>query len=319
MQAQWLWTALALALTAGGSYGLYAYLQPEPLPRQLLYGNGHVEGTDVRVAAEVPGRVLDSRLVEGATVARGGLLVRLDDTDLQLRKARVEAEIEALTRERERAERELQVWRHHRQTAEGELARYRELTERGTAPPQRLEQAEDAYQEARGRAAALEAAVAAVGGRITAARRELDLVANQIKKASITAPTEGTVLTKAVEPGEFVQVGQTVATLVDLSEVELKVFVPERDIGKIKLGTPARVRVDALPGRTFEARVARVDQRAQFTPRDIHMPEERVRMVFGVTLALDNPDGVLKPGMPADAWILWQADAGWPERLFVPN
>ena len=49
------------------------------------------------------------------------------------------------------------------------------------------------------------------------------------------------------------------------------------------------------------------------------MPDERVRLVFGVTLAIDNPDGVLKPGMPTDAWILWQPDAGWPERLFVPT
>ncbi len=81
----------------------------------------------------------------------------------------------------------------------------------------------------------------------------------------------------------------------------------------------ARVKVDAFADRFFEARVARVDQRAQFTPRDIHMPEERVRMVFGVTLALENPQGVLKPGMPADAWILWKSGAAWPDRLFVPG
>ena len=101
--------------------------------------------------------------------------------------------------------------------------------------------------------------------------------------------------------------------------MDLRVFIPERDIGKVALGDPARVRVDAFPDRLFDASITRVDQRAQFTPRDIHMPEERVRLVFGVTLDLANPDGILKPGMPADAWILWRDDTPWPERLMVPR
>jgi HlyD family secretion protein len=110
-----------------------------------------------------------------------------------------------------------------------------------------------------------------------------------------------------------------VAVLVDLGQVELRVFLAQHEIGKVRLGDPARVRVDAFPERNFEARIARVDQRAQFTPRDVHMPEERVTQVFGVTLALTNPDGLLKPGMVADAWILWQDGADWPDRLTVPR
>lgn len=319
MKRTWLWTAFVLTLVAGGSYGLYVYLKAAPLPVQVLYGNGHIEGTEVRVAAEVAGRVTESRLIEGNTVANGDLLVRLDDTDPKLNQARAEAEVDALVQERERQQRELEVWRHHLRTAERDLARYQELQERGTIPSQRLEQAENAFREAQGRVAALEAGISATAGRITAARRELDILANRIAKTTITAPLDATVLVKAVEVGEFVQPGQTVATLVDLTRTELKVYIPEREIAKVELGAPARVRVDAYPDRLFEARVARVDQTAQFTPRDIHMPEERVRLVFGVTLSLSNPDGTLKPGMPADAWILWQTAAGWPERLTVPH
>lgn len=314
----WLWTLLTLLLIAAGSYGLYAYLRPEPLAEQLLYANGHIEGTEINVAAETTGVVVENRLVEGETVARGDLLVRLDDTDLRLRKAEVAAEIGALIQERERAERELELSRHHLATAGKELARNRELEERGTVPPRRLEEAQDAFEEARARVAAGEAAVAATDARINAARQQLELIENRISKTRITAPIDGTVVTKAVERGELMQPGMTAAVLVDLSEVELRVFVPERNIGKLRLGAPARIRVDAFSERTFEARVARVDQKAQFTPRDIHMPEERVRMVFGVTLSVENPGGVLKPGMPADAWILWQPGADWPERLFVP-
>lgn len=319
MPRTWVWTAVVLVVIAGGSYALYMFLQPEPLPEALLYGNGHIEGTEVHVAAEVPGRVVDSRLVEGESVDAGAPLVSLDRADFVLRRDRAAAEIEALRRARERADRELRVARHHLETAERDLVRYRELRARDAAPPQRLEQAQDAFQEARGRVAVLEADIGAFDARIDAAQKELGLIERQLAKTRIAAPIEGTVLAKAVEAGEYVQPGQTVAVLVDLSRLELKAFIPEKDIGKVKLGAPARVRVDAFPDRRFEGAVARVDQQAQFTPRDIHMPQERTRMVFGVTIVLANPDRVLKPGMPADAWILWRPDSGWPERLIVPE
>ncbi|HNP37943.1 MAG TPA: biotin/lipoyl-binding protein, partial [Woeseiaceae bacterium] len=127
MSRTWIWTALVLLVMAGGSYGLYAYLRPAPLPKQVLYGNGVVEGTQIRVAAEVAGRVVESNLVEGALVAEGALLVRLDDTDGKLNMARAEAEIEALEAELTRAESELGVARHHLSTAQAELDRRQEL------------------------------------------------------------------------------------------------------------------------------------------------------------------------------------------------
>ena len=319
MRAVWLWTAAILVVIAGGSYGLYLYLLPEPLPDQVVYGNGHIEGTEIRVAAEIAGRVVENTLVEGRRVEAGDLLVQIDDADLRLERDRAEAEIAALNAERERAASEAEVWRHHLRMAERDLERYRELRERNTVAPQRVEQAEDSFQEARGRVAALEAQIKAIEKRTAAALTERELADNRIGKARMVAPMGGTVLAKGVEPGEFLQVGQTVAVLVDLSRVELKVYIPEKDIGKVKLGDSARLRIDAFPDRLFDAAIARVDPQAQFTPRDIHMPEERVRMVFGVTLAIDNADGVLKPGMPADAWILWKAGAGWPDVLFVPK
>jgi HlyD family secretion protein len=308
-----------LLLLAAGSYAFYVYLRPEPLPEMLLYGNGRIEGTEVRVSAEVPGRVVESALVEGTTVGAGDLLVRLDDTELRLELAQARAEAAAVELERQRLAEELRAWRHHRETAGADLARARELRQRDTIPEARLEQVENAAQEARARVAALEAQLSAVEARHEAAETAAALLETRLDKTRIHAPIDATVLVKAVEEGEFVQPGRVVAVLVDLYRVELRVFLPQREIGKVKLGDPARARVDALPERDFEARVARVDQRAQFTPRDVHMPEERVTQVFGVTLALANPDGLLKPGMVADAWILWQDGADWPERLIVPR
>ena len=315
---RWLWTPVALLILAAGSYAAYVALQPERLPQGFVYGNGRVEGTEVRLSSELAGRVSWSALVEGTPVAAGAPLVRIDPADLATVAARAEAESAAVARERTRLDAELRAAQHHRATAATDLARYRDLEARGTAPPQRREVAENVLQEADGRVRALEAARAALTSRVDAAGQVVALAQAQVGKTEIRAPLAATVLLKLVEPGEFVSPGQPLATLVDLSRLELKIYVPEAEIGRIKLDAPARVRVDALPERYFEARVARVDGEAQFTPRDVHMPDERSRLVFGVTLSLANPGEVLKPGMPADAWVQWQAGP-WPARLPVPR
>jgi HlyD family secretion protein len=319
VHATWLKTGVALVLIAVGSYALYAYLKPDPLPDQILYGNGRIEGTEIRVAAEVGGRVIEDNLVEGATVEAGHVLVTLDGTELDLQKAKAEAAIEAQRAEQRKLTAELETARHHLRIAETDLARARQLEAVATASPRSREQAENAFQETKGSVAALEAAVSAAEAQIEASRSDVALIEERIGNTHVTAPASGTVMVKAVELGEVIQPGQVVAILTDLSNVELKVYVPEQDIGKVRLGAPARIAVDSFPERIFDARVASVDAQAQFTPRDIHMPSERVRTIFGVTLALDNPEGWLKPGMPADAWILWQPNADWPDRLFVPK
>src|SRR5918994_7428730 len=123
MRKSWLWTPAVLLLLAAGSYALYIYFRPEPLPEMVLYGNGRIEGTEVRVSAEVPGRVVESTLVEGMTVGAGDLLVHLDDTEVRLELARARAEVAALELERQQLAEELRAWRHHRETADADLAR----------------------------------------------------------------------------------------------------------------------------------------------------------------------------------------------------
>ena len=147
---------------------------------------------------------------------------------------------------------------------------------------------------------------------------QVALAESKLEKAEVTAPISGTILIRAVETGEVVDAGQPLATMVNLGQLELKVYVPGDIVTRISLGDPARIRVDGL-SRDLSAKVGRIDDFAQFTPRDVHMPEERVRMVYGVTLVPDNPAGSLKPGMPADAWIRWDPETGWPPTLPVPT
>lgn len=315
----WIWTAIGIFLVAGASWIAFEALRPPGLPAGILYGNGHIEGTEVALSAEVSGQVLESRLEEGRIVTAGELLVRLDDADLKAKLAQAEAERAALQQTQDRIGIELGTWRHHLATAREDLARFRTLRREGTISPKQLNEVEDRFRETEGRVQVLETQQRESVARLEAAAQQVELLQLQLERTTIEAPVSGTLLSKAIEPGELATPGRVVAVLVDLSRLELKVYIPERDLGKVALGDTARVRVDAFPERYFDAAVSRIDQQAQFTPRDIHLPEERVRMVFGVTLALENPGGVLKPGMPADAWIRWDETTSWPGLLTVPQ
>ncbi len=319
LKRTWLWTPIALVVLAAGSYVLYRWLTPPALPEGLLYGGGRIEGTEVTVASEVTARVLESKLVEGARFQAGEELVRLDEADIRSQLDRARAEREAATRERDRLGRDLRTAQHHLASARTDYKRYESLAQDGTIPVQRRDQASNTLAESQGRVETLTAAITQATARIESMDKTVDLAQSQLGKTRITAPLSGTVLTKSIEVGEFATPGRPIATLVDLTRAELKIYIPEKDIGKLRLGNEARVRTDAFPDRYLTARVSRVDAQAQFTPRDIHVPEERTRLVFGVTLALDNPEGQLKPGMPADAWVRWNPATVWPARLVVPR
>jgi len=319
MSKAWIWTAAAIIALAVTSYALFRVLSPPSLPEGILYGSGHIEGTEIRVSAETSGRVLDNRMEEGQPVQAGDLLVRLDDRELRIRQELTEAELTAIRQGIEAQQAHLDVWRHHASTAASDYERFLKLRQTGTATPQQLASAEDRLKETQGQVRFLQAQLAESDARLQAARQSLRLLKLQLDKTVIRAPVDGTLIVKAIEAGELASPGTVIAMLVDLTHLRLKVYIPERLIGRVQLGNEARVLINAFPERFFEARVSEVDQRAQFTPRDVHLPEERARMVFGVELSLDNPEGFLKPGMPADAWIRWSPERPWPQRLEVPR
>jgi HlyD family secretion protein len=131
----------------------------------------------------------------------------------------------------------------------------------------------------------------------------------------ITAPFDGTVMTRAAEPGEVVQAGTAIVTLLDMSRVYLRGFVPEGQIGKVKIGQPARVYLDSDPTKSIDATVQRIDPQATFTPENTYFRDDRVKQVVGVKLLLKGAVGFAKPGMPSDGEILVQGDT-WPPGRF---
>ncbi|HEY4838873.1 MAG TPA: HlyD family efflux transporter periplasmic adaptor subunit [Candidatus Acidoferrales bacterium] len=128
----------------------------------------------------------------------------------------------------------------------------------------------------------------------------------------VKAPFDGTVATRAAEPGEVVVAGTALITLIDLSKVYLRGFVPEGEIGKVKVGQSARIYLDSNPKQPLDAYVSRIDPQATFTPENTYFRDDRVKQVVGLKLQLKSGIGFAKPGMPADGEILVQGDT-WPK------
>lgn len=161
------------------------------------------------------------------------------------------------------------------------------------ARPEQLTAAEAQAQAAEAQAQAAEA-------QAEAARAALSVLDAQIAKLTLKAPSAGVVLVRAIQPGEFAVPGATLLTLADLSQLTLTVYVSEERYGQITLGQTASVTVDSFPGQTFTGTVTHIANQAEFTPRNVQTEAGRRTTVYGIELALDNPDGKLKPGMPAD-------------------
>ena len=155
--------------------------------------------------------------------------------------------------------------------------------------------------------------VAATQAEAERAHAQLEEARANRKDLHVAAPFAGTVATRTAEPGEVVMAGTPVITLVNLGEVYLRAFVPEGQIGRVRVGQPARVYLDSAPTNPIEAVVSRIDPEASFTPENTYFREDRVKQVVGVKLQLRGALGFAKPGMPADGEIL--ADGGeWPAR-----
>ncbi|MEW6334461.1 MAG: efflux RND transporter periplasmic adaptor subunit [Thermodesulfobacteriota bacterium] len=145
--------------------------------------------------------------------------------------------------------------------------------------------------------------VEAARSTVAAARAALDQAAIQADYTRLRAPFGGIITSRNIEPGEVVTPGREALTLSDLSTVDLKIFVDETEIGKVKPGQKADVRVDTFPNKTYAGTVTFISPEGEFTPKIIQTRKERVKLVYLVKVSIPNPALELKSGMPADAWL----------------
>jgi HlyD family secretion protein len=135
---------------------------------------------------------------------------------------------------------------------------------------------------------------------VNQAQANLDLIDTQMAKLTISSPQDAVVLTRLIEPGEVLNPGSLAFTLGLLSDLTITVYIPEDRYGEISLGQPANVNADSFPGKIFSASVVNISDKAEFTPRNVQTVEGRSSTVYAIKLKVNDPDGNLKPGMPAD-------------------
>lgn len=320
-----LFILFVLLLVVGTSAAVYCKKRPKD---DRLKASGTVEVTQVQLAPLAGGRIEELNINEADHVSKGQLIARLslDGADEEVRMAELTfeaakaqlAEVRSGFRREDiaRARAEVDARRARAEQASRDEKRFAELAADGVVAIRDAELSAEAAKASRSavRAAEEQLKLLQNGARpeqIAAAEANAARAEAAYKKAKTLvgykefySPAEGTVLTKNYEAGDVVNAGAPIATLGNMDDCWVKLYIPSSQLGKVKLGSKCSVRIDAFPDREFEATVSEINQQAEYNPRMSLTQKERDNMVFWIKVKIKNPDGVIKPGMPADVTVL---------------
>lgn len=303
-----------------------------------LFVSGRIDGDTVDISSKRDGRLIEITVREGDNVEAGQLLARIwspqDEAQVDAQKANVledERKLqEALSAAPARvsmaeanlaaSKAELVRWQAELKQAETDAKRYPPLAESGAVAEQLANQQQTRMEVARASVDAAHKQVLAAEASLAQAKAQMEQIATaranlasskaelrrfeaNVNDLKITAPIAGTILTRSAEPGRVIAAGQTILTMVDLNKLYLRGFIPEGEIGKVKVGQQAKVYLDSNPKEPVPAEVIRIDPQVMFTPENTYFKSDRVKQVMGVKLGLKGAFGFAKPGMPADGEI----------------
>ncbi|MDA8127936.1 MAG: efflux RND transporter periplasmic adaptor subunit [Betaproteobacteria bacterium] len=313
---------------AVGAVALWKFVPWDRQPDDgRVFASGTVDATEIAVAFRVPGVLVKRPIKEGSRVKPGELLAALDDRDATAalgQKMAAERAAQARLKDLERGYRPQEIAEARAQVEqarvnlgnlEDEAGRSEALFRGGAVSRQRRDKDNTAATvSAQQLAAAQERLKLLQSGyrpdTIAAARAQLDEARAATAGAraawedmQVRSPVDGVVTRTHAEAGETLGAGRPVATVTDISRPWVRVYIPENQIGKVRLGAAAKIKIDSFPDRAFDGRVSYVSSEAEFTPKNVQTQEERVKLVFAVNVTMDNRDGVFKPGMPADVYI----------------
>ncbi len=290
-----------------------------------IEASGTIEATSVQVSSKSSGEILHLDADEGSRVKRGDILAVIDHAilDIQLGQEKsgvdlAQAQLDLLTsgargEDLAQAREALNEANENLANAQEDFQRMDSLFKAGAATRKQRDDAETRFTTAKAQANAAEQGLKKLQNfarpeEVKAALARLDqeafavrLLEKTIRDCTVHSPTDGIVTEKLVEEGELAAPGSGLFVVTDLDTVKLTIYVPETDLGNIRLGQKARISIDSRRGTTFPGTVTYISPVAEFTPRDIQTRDERVKLVYAVKVEIPNPDGVFKPGMPADA------------------
>ncbi|MCX5686816.1 MAG: efflux RND transporter periplasmic adaptor subunit [Candidatus Omnitrophica bacterium] len=252
------------------------YLVKKADEGKVIKVSGNIEGYDVRISFRVEGKIEELLVDEGYELKVGQLVARLNTDEL----SKVKAEAAAALR---LAEFQLQL-------DEIDYVRAENLFKAGAISAQQRDKSRTKRDTEKSNVEKLSA--------------QLELADTRLGFAELLSPLNGYVLVRSAEQGEVVQIGAPVFTAVDLGNIWVTAYIDEKDLGRVKLNQEAYVKTDSYPNKKYKGWVSFISSQTEFTPKYIQTTEERVKYVYRIKVRADNSSLDLKPGMPADAYIM---------------
>lgn len=290
-----------------------------------ISASGTIETTEVNIVAKSPGQLLSLRVDEGAVVHIGDTLAFTDTTNYALNYTQAlaaagQAQAQLLLQEhgsrhediQQGAEQVKQTQANY-QNAKEDARRLKELLAGGAATQKQYEDAATKLEYAQAvynastqgyqklRSGARPEDIAAAKARYEQTKAQANQVLQSIHDCTVISPVSGTVTHKVLNQGEMAGQNATIITVSVVDPVKLTIYVSDKDLGKVKIGQKADVKIDTYKDKTYSGTVIYISPQAEFTPKNVQTTEDREKLVFAVKIEVANKDGALKTGMPADA------------------
>jgi len=310
-----------------GAIAWWRWMAVREQANHAIRGSGIIEVTEVDVAFEVPGTIVERYVDEGALLDKGEPVARLDDKEYRLQverataaKAAADARYHLLLKgprgqEIDQAIAAAEAADSEFETQQREYERAKALYDRKVVSHSEFDKVSFAFADARSRRDRTHAQLDMLKegsraeeveegrARLREAEKLLALAELNLARCQLFAPVAGRVLSKNREAGETVPAGASIVTVGDLERPWLNLYIGERDLGKVSLGMKADVTVDSFPTQPFPGKITFISDKAEFTPKNIQTQDERVKLVYRIKIEVQNRNQALKPGMPADGVI----------------
>jgi len=313
--------ALLLAALGGAAVWFY-WLRPPGLPPGFASANGRIEAQEYDIATKRAGRVVEVRVHEGDMVQKGQVLAQMDIDELTAQKHEAEADVSRARESQATAVAVLAQRESERKLAAMDLARTKALVAREAASPQQLDHDRTRSETADAAYRAAQEQLHAAESEIAAAAASLQRIQTLLDESTLVSPIRGRVIYRLAEPGEVLDAGGKVVTILDLADVYMTIFLPTDVAGRVAYGAEARMILDAYPELVLPATVSFASPEAQFTPKEVETRTEREKLMFRFKVKIDpalleQHLEQVKTGIPGVSYVRLAGAGEWPGYLAV--
>ena len=313
--------ALVVVAILAATAGVYWWKQSQAqLPAGITFSNGRIEADEIDIGTKFAGRIAELMVDEGALVTAGQVVSRMDTQDLQQSLQKASAQVAQAQRALDEAHANIVQQSTLVTLATQQMDRAQALLQNGWITRETFDQRQQVLNAAKASLAASNARAAQAEQALEAAQHDVQLYRVNIADNTLVAPRDGRIQYRIANIGEVLPAGGKVFTMLDIAYVYMDIYLPTQDVGKIKVGSDARIVLDAYPDRAIPAKVSFIATQAQFTPKAVETKSERDKLMFRVRVRID-PDllkkhaEAVRSGLPGLAYVRTDPAVAWPERL----